>query len=143
MAVENAVCSITVHLDSGATLNGYVYQGNAIDDGFWLTYSSTADMGSAVVVSREKIQYIEITGVVDTACASAHGVGDLIGSSLRWCGCNKFSVANYTGMTVHQLRQLQKDLIEEYMNNRDIEWFSEQSRLIDAATQIAYSKGRY
>lgn len=58
-------------------------------------------------------------------------------------GCCKFSAPNYAGRTVPQLRQLHKDLIDEYMNNRDIEWFSEQSRLIDAATQVAYSKGRY
>ncbi|EKL3976924.1 hypothetical protein PRH55_000256 [Morganella morganii] len=70
-------------------------------------------------------------------------IGDLGDTSLRRCGCHKFSAPNYAFRSIPQLRQLQKDLIEEYMNNRDIEWFSEQSRLIDAATQIAYSKGRY
>lgn len=70
-------------------------------------------------------------------------IGDLGDTSLRRCGCHKFSAPNYAFRSIPQLRQLQKDLIEEYMNNRDIEWFSDQSRLIDAATQIAYSKGRY
>ncbi len=62
---------------------------------------------------------------------------------LRRCGCYKFSAANYTGRNASQLRQLQNEVIEKYMINRDINWLSQQSRLIDAATQVAYKQGRY
>lgn len=70
-------------------------------------------------------------------------IGDLGDLSLRRCGCPKFSVPNYTSRTIPQLRQLQKELTEVYMINGDTVWFSEQSRLIDAAAQVAYSKGWY
>lgn len=70
-------------------------------------------------------------------------IGDLGDLSLRRCGCPKFSVPNYTNRTIPQLRQLQKELTEVYMINGDTVWFSEQSRLIDAAAQVAYSKGWY
>lgn len=143
MTDSKSIYSIAVHLDSGVTLNGYVYHGNEIDDGFWLTYSRTADMGNAVSVSREKIQYFEITGVANAACGTAQGLRNLGDLSLRRCGCCKFSAPNYADRAIPQLRELLKDLTGEYMNNRDIEWFSEQSRLIDAAAQVAYSKGRY
>ena len=66
--------------------------------------------------------------------------GDL---SLRRCGHHKFSAGNYAGRPVHQLLLLLKGVADKYMDNRDFEWYCEQSGLIDAATQIAYKQGRY
>lgn len=144
MAIENKVYSIAVHLDSGVTLNGYVYQGNAIDDGLWLTFSKTEDMGNSMSVSREKIQYFEITGVIKSEDVSGSDIGrqgDDV--SLRRCGHHKFSAGNYAGRNVSQLRQLNTECTEEYLINRDREWYGDQMRLIEAAIQIAYKQGRY
>lgn len=63
--------------------------------------------------------------------------------SLRRCGHHKFSVGNYAGRPVSQLRQLIKEVTDEYMTNRDLEWYCEQSGLIEEATKIAYKQGRY
>lgn len=66
--------------------------------------------------------------------------GDL---SLRRCGHHKFSVGNYAGRPISQLRLLLKEVADKYMDSRDFEWYCEQSELIDAAAQVAYSKGLY
>lgn len=73
----------------------------------------------------------------------SNDIGRQGGEALRRRGYPKFSAPNYAFRPIPQLRELMSDLIDEYMDNRDIEWFSEQSRLIDAAAQVAYSKGRY
>ncbi len=73
----------------------------------------------------------------------SNDIGRQGGEALRRRGYPKFSAPNYAFRSIPQLRELMSDLIDEYMDNRDIEWFSEQSRLIDAAAQVAYSKGRY
>lgn len=66
-----------------------------------------------------------------------------VSDGLRRVGTHRYSAANYTNRNVPQLRQLLKEVTEEYMVNRDLKWFSQQSRLIDDATQAAYKKGSY
>ncbi|WP_323085408.1 hypothetical protein [Providencia alcalifaciens] len=72
---------------------------------------------------------------------SGHLVSECDG--LRRAGHHRYSEANYVGRNIPQLRQLLKEVTEEYMVNRDIEWFSQQSRLINDATQAAYKRGAY
>lgn len=62
---------------------------------------------------------------------------------LRRVGCHRYSAANYANRNIPQLRQLLKEITEEYMINRDIKWYSLQSRLIDDATQAAYKRGAF